>query len=329
MTQIYADNFLSPARHLRRILILRGGALGDFILTLPAISAIRQLSPQGYIELVGRPEIAELACVSGLVDKVTSIDSAWLAPYFAVDGNLSAAEISWLSSFDAVISYVHDEDHVVRTNLLRNGARFVLGISPIVEAGHAIDSFLEPLRALGVKCEAVAASQLTLPAELRAQGRRLLDEMGFDDRVVAVHPGSGSIRKNWPLKKFIELATRLERTNSFRILFTVGEADEGIVRGLEENGGQFLLLQKRSLLETAIGLSECSRYIGNDSGITHLAAALGLPTVALFGPTDPAMWAPRGDNVKVVAAAGGPGNAMERIRLQSVLDAAGSFWPPR
>jgi ADP-heptose:LPS heptosyltransferase len=75
------------------------------------------------------------------------------------------------------------------------------------------------------------------------------------------------------------------------------------------------------LYELACWLAGASLYVGNDSGITHLAAAAGAPVVALFGPTDPAVWAPRGPRVRVVAT-GRPGEPMERIPLDRVFEAA-------
>ncbi len=301
----------------RRILILRGGALGDFILTVPAIRCVRRQFPGASIALAGRQGFAGLATASGLVEDFVPIDSARFAPYFARDADLPPEDKDWLRSFDRVISFGHDPDGVFEGNLLRNGARIIHCVSPIIESGHAIDHFLG---AMGVEAGCGAVARLELPADLVEKGRRLLDAIGATGRVVAFHPGSGSAGKNWLLANYLELGRRLEDERGLRVVFTAGEADGEIVEELRTMGSEFPLLRGRALLEMAAVLSCCACYVGNDSGITHLAAALGLPVVALFGPTDPAMWAPRGERVAVVSAPGGIGSRMEEIRVTQVFD---------
>ncbi len=101
-----------------------------------------------------------------------------------------------------------------------------------------------------------------------------------------IHPFSGSARKNWPLERFRELAERL----AMPVRWCAGpeESLDGAVRF-------------EDLYELACWLASARIYIGNDSGITHLAAAVGTPVVAIFGPTDPEVWAPRGERVAVVS----------------------------
>src|SRR5262249_5406296 len=106
---------------------------------------------------------------------------------------------------------------------------------------------------------------------------------------VAIHPFSGSSRKNWPLERFRELASRLETPVRW-------------IAGPEEELPDATRFD--DLGELPQGLAGARLYIGNDSGITHLAAAAGVPVVALFGPTDPRVWSPRG-NVRVIEAPGG------------------------
>jgi ADP-heptose:LPS heptosyltransferase len=123
-----------------------------------------------------------------------------------------------------------------------------------------------------------------------------------------LHPGSGSPRKNWPLTRFVELAVALRGEAGVEPVFTAGEADEEAAQALKRQTS-FKVLEGCSVLELAGALSACDGYLGNDSGVTHLAAAAGAPVVALFGPTDPGLWGPQGENVRIVRAlpaAGGP-----------------------
>jgi ADP-heptose:LPS heptosyltransferase len=113
-------------------------------------------------------------------------------------------------------------------------------------------------------------------------------------KFAVIHPFSGSPRKNWPLEKFRRLARGLERTMPVR--WCAGPEDPPL-----EGARRF-----DDLYQLACWLAEASLYIGSDSGITHLAAAVGTPVLAIFGPTDPAVWAPRGPHVRVARWGNGP-----------------------
>jgi ADP-heptose:LPS heptosyltransferase len=125
-------------------------------------------------------------------------------------------------------------------------------------------------------------------------------------RVVVVHPGSGSKKKVWPLERFLDLVRYLQRHSGSRVLIVLGPAEsmevQKVFQGIEWDMGPVapILAKGLPLLELASVMHGCRLFIGNDSGITHMAAALGLPTVALFGPTDDKIWAPKGEKVLVV-----------------------------
>jgi ADP-heptose:LPS heptosyltransferase len=121
-----------------------------------------------------------------------------------------------------------------------------------------------------------------------------------------IHPGSGSKKKTWPLERFLELIHYFERQSNSRILVVLGPAEglevEKAFEGMEWEMGSTapLLVKGLSLLQLASVMEGGRLFIGNDSGITHMAAALGLPTVAIFGPSDYKTWSPRGEKVFVV-----------------------------
>jgi ADP-heptose:LPS heptosyltransferase len=119
-----------------------------------------------------------------------------------------------------------------------------------------------------------------------------------------IHPFSGSASKNWPLERYRDLARWVERRLPVHWCAGPEEPLEGATRF-------------EDLYELACWLGGARMYIGNDSGITHLAAAVGTPVVALYGLTDPRVWAPRGPEVRVVAA-GAPGDSIDRIALDDV-----------
>jgi ADP-heptose:LPS heptosyltransferase len=126
--------------------------------------------------------------------------------------------------------------------------------------------------------------------------------MAGRDPVVAVHPGSGSEKKNWPVEKFAALARWMVDELAVQLIVVQGEADERVVVKLTEllEDRKFALARGLKLVELAAVLERCALFLGNDSGITHLTAAAGAPVVAVFGQASPAIWEPRGEHVRVV-----------------------------
>jgi ADP-heptose:LPS heptosyltransferase len=120
-----------------------------------------------------------------------------------------------------------------------------------------------------------------------------------EEQVLAIHPGSGSPAKNWDAKKFARVADWA--SERCKVLLISGPAQDGVeeVRRTMKKANP-LVADNLPLLHLAAVFKASRAYLGNDSGITHLAASLGLPTIALFGPTNPAIWGPRGPAVQIV-----------------------------
>ena len=302
---------------IARILVLRGGAIGDLILTFPALAAIRRKWPDAHIELAGYPRVAQLAEAGGLVNNVVSLDSADSARLFAADADLAPELAARVRSFDLIVSYLNDPDGVLRNNLATAGVRRLVCGSPLIADRHAIDALLKPLQELGVHPAPNEYARLHLSDRHLEEGRKRT--AGFGEKVIVLHPGSGSPKKNWPLDRFVLLADQLRQETSLTPVFTLGEADEAIAREPRFLTRRVSVLPPCSLTDLAVFLSACNGYAGNDSGITHLAASVGIPVVALFGPTDPGLWAPRGPNVTILRAAS-PAEGLAGIAVKQVLD---------
>jgi ADP-heptose:LPS heptosyltransferase len=155
--------------------------------------------------------------------------------------------------------------------------------------------------------QAVALGARRLPAVPRLPCSRR--EEGF----IAIHPFSGSRVKNWPLEHYLELADRLEPRFPVRWV---------LEPGTEPPGGRPALPPTADLFELACRLASAALYIGNDSGITHLAAAAGVPVLALYGPTDPAVWGPRGANQVAVLRSEAADRSMSSLSVEAVHAAA-------
>jgi ADP-heptose:LPS heptosyltransferase len=300
--------------HQARFLVLRGGAIGDFVLTLPALRALRDRWPDAYIELVGYPRIAALARAGGLVDRVESLDKADMARLFAPGAQFAEGQAEYIRSFDVVVSYLYDPDRILHLNLLCAKARQVICGSPIVTKGHAVEQLAAPLAELAI-FDYDPHPRLCLEADALQRGKDWLRARGLN-RALAIHPGSGSPGKNWATGRFIDLARRVASSTAMLPFFVLGEADRAIAAVLAEQAPEFPAADRLGLVEVASLLAGCAGYVGNDSGISHLAAALGIPVVSLFGPTDPAAWGPRGPRVAVLRADDG---RLEHLSVDEVF----------
>lgn len=325
---------------MSKILIFRGGALGDFILTLPAITALRQRWPLAHIELVGHPCYANLGLTAKLITKVRSFDDARLALYFQNAESLPEDEKKYVRSFDLIVSFLHDPDGVLLSQLKNAGAKDIIAASPIIEKGHAADHFLKAAKNVvgGKFGQTVAAKtwphfikcghRAVLPEEqfllkwplvLKEKARRRLSAEIGEKKAIIIHPGSGSPAKNWPAEKFAALAKKIRKETDFEPLIIGGEADTKPTAVMHSLLPGFHFFDNLSLVDIASLISISVGFAGNDSGITHLAAALGIPVVALFGPTDPAIWAPHGKNVFVIKSKSATTKSLAGITVKEVF----------
>ena len=291
-----------------RILIIRGGAIGDFILTLPVLAALRRQFPAVALEVLGYPHIAGLAAAGGLVEAVRPIESRPLAGFFARNGALDAALAEQFAGFHVVLSYLYDPDEIFRDNLAKvTQAQVIQGPHRPDESCplHAAEQLLEPLQRLAI-FDADPVPRLRLDPRPAARG------------CLAVHPGSGSAQKNWPESRWGELLAWLVARTPLNLLMVGGEAEgdrlERLASALPR--GRCEVLRSAPLPEVATRLAGCAGFIGHDSGITHLAAALGLPGLALWGGTNATVWGPRSERFALVTA---PNGRLDELLVETVV----------
>jgi heptosyltransferase-3 len=287
---------------MNRILVIRGGALGDFILTLPAIKLLRDRFPEAHIEILGHTPITALADKRFYADAIHSIESGSLARFFARDAALPAHLTEHFGSFDLIVSYLFDPDRIFQGNLERCGIKmFIAGPSKLAGHEHAAFQLARPLERIGLHLQDSAAR--IYPTEGDREFAR--DFPGNSKPVIALHPGSGSETKNWPIENWRSLGEHLFSTEGM-VLVVGGEADEKRLGFLTAawKGKPVRFAQNLALPQLA-ALLETSLFIGHDSGISHLAAAVGARCILLLGPTNPAVWAPTNEGVTVLQAPDG------------------------
>jgi heptosyltransferase-2 len=189
---------------MNRILVIRGGAIGDFILTLPALKALRDAQPQAHMEILGYKHIAVLAENRFYAQAVQSIEYSSLARFFARDSDLPGELADYFASFDLIISYLYDPDGIFEANLRRCGVQtLICGPARIVEnTDHAARQLARAIEELGIKVVDLA-ERIFPSAEDRDFAREFLGSM--PQPVITIHPGSGSEAKNWPVENWISL----------------------------------------------------------------------------------------------------------------------------
>ena len=294
---------------MKRILIIRSGAVGDLILTLPVLSALKKQYDGLSIDMMGNPARLSLLKACGYVENVLSIDSRDMTPLFVENAPLDGPSLQNLRSYDATISYLPDADGIFTNNLRRIAAGPVLTgqAHPVTDhpehTGHAdrrihmTHVLMKALTPLGVDPAAEAPSLQTPAYAAMKHGHPPVT----DRPLIAVHPGSGGPEKCWPAERFVALIEALAGSG-YEPVVTFGPADDvvrnRIVPRIKSHNAR--IAENLSLVDLAVLLSRCQGMVGNDSGITHLAAAVGTPVIALFGPTDPAVWGPRGTRVRIL-----------------------------
>ncbi len=292
-----------------KILVIHRGSLGDFLLLLPALTTLRRHYPDARIEMLGRTDILSLV-YPGIVDSIGSVERASLVPFFMNSTGLPLKEKDYVSSFDMVFALVSDDEKILAGNLVRLGIkRFIVRppFPPENDRRHVSAYLLETLGQLtGYFPTPAKPIDSSCPfsfdeAEVRQAEAFLEPARSAGQEIVAIHPGSGSERKCWPPQKYEALIKHLAEENSAPLII-LGPADERLVGRMTTLGAELgcPVVNTPPLRQLAALLAKCDAYVGNDSGVTHLAAATGIPTIAIFGPTDPEVWAPRGANVKLV-----------------------------
>ena len=303
----------------RRRLIYHAGALGDFITALPAL---RLLARDAALELWTRP--AHAALTAGAAFRLAAwrdAGSAVLAPWFGAGAKTAdalAALAGGLEGVDDAFLF-SSPDGPFAANLAAAGLRVTAHPPRPPRASHVVDYHLAAASDVAgtVPAPVERTPRLRVPARWCAPAT-----VSPPAATVVVAPGSGSAKKNWPLASYLALAQRL-RHAGLRIAWLLGPAEAALAKA---NSLPQLDLVWRDLALPAVAAAMAASfgYVGNDSGTSHLAAAVGTPAVVLFGPSDAAIWRPRGRQVQVLtAAAGGSAAAGEigTIEVEAVLAA--------
>ncbi len=308
-------------RGSRRGVIVTPGAVGDCLLMLPLARFMKESCKLGSIEFVGHAEYIDFYPGRTCVDGIRSIDSIDFHRLFADAKDFAVEDgdalITAFGRYSWIVSFLGEGDKNFEHNLIFtvhcSHSAEVTTLPLVAKAGfsgHIGEFYINQFNAANTLWVAPPAfgtcDRLVQPT--RADiccGQSLLQSQGIDPagRVVVIHPGSGSREKCWHLDNFCKLGETLANKD-MQVLFLLGPAelerfDDEAVKRIEGVGKCVSGLGLAEVMQ----ITACAHlYIGNDSGITHLAAGLGAATLAIFGPTDPALYGPIGPRVTIFNA---------------------------
>ena len=276
-------------------LVIHPGALGDVLQAVPALESLRRL---GYrLTFAGQPRLGELLQGSGLVLAATPFDTFGIEALFA-DVPVPERLASRLGRFRRVVSWFGAREHLYRERL---GA-----LVPEVIVAPPVPGDDSPLTVWEHLVETLGKWNVTRPAEhhalatterWRIAARTTFMALGVDESrpLLIAHPGAGARWKEAPVARFAQALDRMVADGGFEVLIHQGPADGNAVNALlRVLTIPTQLLVEPSLTELAGALALAQAYLGSDSGVSHLAASVGTPSVILYPPETIRQWAPWG-----------------------------------
>jgi heptosyltransferase III len=288
-----------------RMVVVHQGALGDFLLALPILEALYRAYPRLRFDLWSKPDHLALLAEKPYVGKILSLDDAVLVPFFH-DVLWKTAKIPpFLEDVQAVLIFGQAGSRLLGERLSTRLPCPVHWIQSFPGPGlrqHVRHFLLDQCLLLGWSLEEVLPEISPSACHLASVREHLRREnVAVCGKPLLIHPGSGGLRKVWPLRNWWMLLQFLRESYPYPVFLTLGPADDWLrdfAHAAKTLGVPTLDTLTLPLL--AAWLSQGQLFVGSDSGVSHLAAAVGIPAVVIFGPTDPVVWAPRGAHVHVV-----------------------------
>ena len=294
---------VGPSEKIRAV-VFHQGALGDFLMAASAIDELAGTSTWSRIDFWSKPEHVSLLTAKSYLGECHSPEGTLISCLLHDSLWQTAALPDFLLQADQVFIFGQTGSRVMAQRLSARLSAQVNWVQSFPAANDTpchVSRFLRrQLNGLGWP---IGGKPLTLspPVSEKQAARDLLRELGIYSKPVFIHPGSGGRRKVWPLANWHGLLNWIQRELPLQALLSIGPADDYMDEfsgAIREAGVP--IVSGLPLLRLCALLSMCRLYIGSDSGVSHLAAAAGIPAITVFGPTDPRVWAPQGRNAVAV-----------------------------
>jgi ADP-heptose:LPS heptosyltransferase len=308
-----------------RIVVLHPGALGDVLLAIPALRALRASAPADELVLAAQPRIGALLNSLAVVDRDIAFDTLGLETLFTDDDTperlrtlvADARVVSWFGAGDATF--------VRRLRALAPDAVISSTKSlPMTTVWQHLLASIHPLLEVRDRAIEDAGRPMPVPSVLAAEGRRALTAAGWtgERRLLMIHPGAGGVTKRWPPEGFAAVAEALVKAVRLDVVVHDGPADHAAVAALRVR----LTVPAFTLTDVPLPvlagvLTHIALWIGNDSGVSHLAAVVGAPTLVLFAEANLA-WRPWAEQARTTVVDVG---SLSRLDIDGVIAEAVSM----
>lgn len=335
---------------MKKILVIKLRYIGDVLLATPVLSALKERYPAAHVTVAVNQGTEDILKRNPDVGEV-----------LVVGRGSGQAQLRFLRDlrqgrFDCAIDLTDGDRSAILARL--SGAPCRIGFndehrwrgllySAVVKAAdgprHRVEHDLQALRPLGIEPKSRPLVLRTAPSDDQAAAE-LLKTAGLaeGDRLVMLQPGARYWFKAWPAERFARLADRLAEAFGCRILIGGSAQETDLAQRIAAlaKSGVVVMAGRAPLLHYAALLKRCALFVGNDNGPMHMAAALDVPVVALFGPSDPAEWGPRGPAARVIykgldcrrcfhpTCDRGEESCMKRITVDEVFAAAAALLHP-
>lgn len=289
-----------------KVFIHHDGALGDVLLSLPAINLIHKTSSS--LHLAAKSEIALLFKQLGIAEDISEPESALYLPLYT--GCLDTRLRNFLSRFEKAFVFTSRNNSLFTDSLktILPDTKIIKTIPPENSNIHVSEFRIRQLEGMAeISCNA-KDEKANIPLVWLKEAHQLLINSGYfrESPLISIHPGSGGARKCWKLENYLELAKILsEDYKSFVIIFSgpaESDADKTAINNFINGKRNIIHISMNELILVSALLNFSDLYIGNDSGISHLASLFCKNVIVIFGPTNPILWRPAGDNVIVITS---------------------------
>lgn len=329
---------------MRNVLIIKLRYIGDVLLATPTVRAIKAARPDARVTMMVNRGTEDVLSGNPDIDEIMVLDKGSLAAQWRfiaglrrrrfdavidlTDGDRSAF-LSWVSGAPVRIGF--NDEHRWR------GRCYTHVVQPVPGVRHRIERDLETLKHLSVEAGS-KAPRLCLTPEEESSADQLLDQLGVprSQPLVILQPGARYWFKVWPPERFAELADRLTFEYSCQVLIGGSSQDIDLAQQIQQmaKSHPIIMAGSTTIRQFAAIARKSALFVGSDSGAMHIASAVGIPVVALFGPSNPVEWGPRGGAAEVIykgldcracfhpTCTRGEGNCMRQIIVEEVLDAA-------
>ena len=279
-----------------RLLIIHQGALGDFVVTFPILKALRTVYPR--IDGICRSSFGRLAVDLGVLDTSYPLEAARFASLYT--DRTDPEVVTLMSTYHSIMLFSFSE--LLEMSVKKINALQVYRILPwpaVSQKNHITEFLARQVRNCNLLDKEARRRFSQALFHLKGDANR---KRRAGARAI-ISPGAGSVKKRWPLERFMMVAAELKK-RGLQPSIILGPAEVDLEAALQHGPqSQPQVVKTRTFQELIIVLESAVIYIGNDSGVSHLAAFLSVPTLVIFGPSDPDRWRPFGDHVRIVKSA--------------------------